>query len=54
MRTYFETEHFQSLAQSTHRDYRKCADFLYPIRDTPVSAIDTPLMTGIDDNPSPD
>jgi len=46
---YFKTEHFQNRAAATKRDYRKCADFLYPIRDTPVSAINTPLVAGIHD-----
>lgn len=46
---YFQTEHFGNLADATKRDYRKCADFLHPIRDTPVSAITTPLMSGIHD-----
>ena len=32
---YFQTEHFGNLADATKRDYRKCADFLHPIRDTP-------------------
>lgn len=46
---YFQTEHFFNLADATKRDYRKCADFLHPIRDTPVSAITTPLVSGIHD-----
>jgi len=46
---YFQTEHFGNLANATKRDYRKCADFLHPIRDTPVSAITTPLISGIHD-----
>ncbi|MES0826516.1 tyrosine-type recombinase/integrase [Ruegeria sp. SCP11] len=46
---YFQTEHYGNLSDATKRDYRKCADFLYPIRDTPVSAITTPLVSGIHD-----
>ncbi len=46
---YFETEHFQNLAAATRRDYRKCADFLKPIKDTPIHVIDTPLVAGIHD-----
>jgi len=46
---YFQTEHFGNLADATKRDYRKCADFLNPILDTPVSAITTPLVSGIHD-----
>lgn len=46
---YFKTEHFGNRADATKRDYRKCADFLHPIRDTPVSAITTPLVSGIHD-----
>ncbi|MCB0636586.1 MAG: tyrosine-type recombinase/integrase [Lewinella sp.] len=46
---YFQTEHFGNLADATKRDYRKCADFLHPIRDTPVSAITKPLVSGIHD-----
>lgn len=46
---YFQTDHFCNLADATKRDYRKCADFLRPIRNTPVSAITTPLVSGIHD-----
>lgn len=46
---YFQTEHFNNLADATRRDYRNCADFLHPIRETPVSAITTPLVAGIHD-----
>ncbi len=46
---YFRTEHFGNLADATKRDYRNCADFLNPIRDTPVSSITTPLVSGIHD-----
>lgn len=46
---YFATEHFANLAPATRRDYAKCADFLHAIRDTPVSAITTPLIAGIHD-----
>lgn len=49
VKAYFQTEHFGNLADATKRDYRKCADFLHPIRDTPVSAITTPLVSGIHD-----
>jgi len=49
MKFYFHTEHFANLADATKRDYRKCADFLHPIQDTPVSAITTPLMAAIHD-----
>ncbi|MBL1436827.1 MAG: tyrosine-type recombinase/integrase [Rhodobacteraceae bacterium] len=49
IKVYFETEHFVNRADATKRDYRKCADFLKPIRDTPVHSIDTPLMAGIHD-----
>lgn len=44
--SYFETEHFANLAPATRRDYRQCADFLEPIRDTPIHVIDTPLVAG--------
>lgn len=46
---YFETEHFANLAAATKRDYRKCADFVAPIADTPVASIDTPLIAAIHD-----
>ena len=46
IQSYFETEHYQNLAEATRRDYRKCADFLEPIRDTPIHVIDTPLIAG--------
>lgn len=49
LKSYFGTEHFANLAEATRRDYRKCADFLFPIRDTPVHVIDTPLVAGIHD-----
>tara|TARA_R110002110_G_C13466519_1_gene719216 strand:+ start:9314 stop:10426 length:1113 start_codon:yes stop_codon:yes gene_type:complete len=49
VQTYFETEHFQNLAETTRGDYRKCADFLEPIKGTPVHVIDTPLVSGIHD-----
>lgn len=49
IQSYFETEHYQNLAEATRRDYRKCADFLEPIRDTPIHVIDTPLIAGIHD-----
>jgi len=49
IKAYFQTEHFGNLADATKRDYRKCADFLNPILDTPVSAITTPLVSGIHD-----
>jgi len=39
----------QCKRSGTRRDYRKCADFLEPIRDTPIHVIDTPLIAGIHD-----
>ncbi|UWR88062.1 tyrosine-type recombinase/integrase [Phaeobacter inhibens] len=49
IKSYIDTEHFQNLAAATRRDYRRCADFLEPIKDTPVHVIDTPLVSGIHD-----
>lgn len=49
LKSYFETEHYQDLADATRRDYRRCADFLEPIKDTPIHVIDTPLVAGIHD-----
>lgn len=49
IQAYFETEHFRNLAPATKRDYRQCADYLEPIRDTPVPLIDTPLVAAIHD-----
>ena len=49
VQSYFTTEHFANLAPATKRDYRKCADFLHTIRDTPVTVITTPLVAGIHD-----
>jgi len=46
---YFETEHFSTLSEATRSDYRECASFVAPIRDTPVHVIDTPLIAGIHD-----
>lgn len=49
MAHYFGTDHFTELADATRRDYRKCADFLKPIANTPVHLINTPLVAGIHD-----
>ncbi len=49
IQSYYETEHFKNLSPTTRRDYRQCADFLEPIRDTPILVIDTPLAAGIHD-----
>lgn len=49
IQSYYETEHFKNLAPATRRDYRQCAAFLEPIRDTPNHTIDTPLVAGIHD-----
>jgi len=49
LQSYFQTEHFDNLAEATKRDYRKCADFLYPISDVPISTIATPFIAGIHD-----
>lgn len=48
--TYFATEHFrETLSDRTRKDYRKVADYLAPIVDTPVHRIDTPLIAAIHD-----
>ncbi len=47
---YYKTEHFSdTLSDRTRKDYRKVAEYLEPIRDTPISAIDTPLVSAIHD-----
>lgn len=46
---YFAREHFLNLADATERDYRACAAYLAPIRDTQVHLIDPPLVSGIYD-----
>ena len=46
---YFAEDHFKNLKDRTRRDYRKCAAFLDKILDTPVHAIDTPLIAAIHD-----
>lgn len=46
---YFEEEHFLERSKATKREYRMCAQVLHPIRDTPVSKIDTPLLAAIHD-----
>lgn len=46
---YFRQEHFLNLSKRTQADYRKVADFLAPIADTPIHLIDTPLIAGIHD-----
>jgi hypothetical protein len=51
--TYFATEHFKdTLSDRTRKDYRKVADYLAPIANTPVSALNTPLIAGIHDKAS--
>jgi integrase len=49
MASYFAEDHFLRLSDASKREYRMCADVLEPIRDTPVSAIDTPLLAAIHD-----
>lgn len=50
---YFNTEHFKdTLSERTRQDYRKVADYLSPISETPVSALTTPLISGIHDKAS--
>lgn len=46
---YFQTDHFASLSTRTKADYRKQADFLAPILDTPSYSLNTPLIAGIHD-----
>ncbi|KIC39882.1 hypothetical protein RA27_16390 [Ruegeria sp. ANG-R] len=48
-RLYFEEEHFLERSKAAKREYRMCARVLHPIRDTPVSKIDTPLLAAIHD-----
>ncbi|WP_375543852.1 phage integrase central domain-containing protein [Phaeobacter inhibens] len=47
--TYFAEEHFLERSKATKREYRMCVRILHPIRDTPVSTIDTPLLAAIHD-----
>lgn len=47
--TYFSEEHFDGLSKAMKREYRMCAGILDPIKDTPVSSIDTPLLAAIHD-----
>lgn len=47
---YYQTEHFRdTLSDRTRRDYRKVADYLAPIMDTPAHRLDTPLIAAIHD-----
>ena len=46
---YFNEEHFENLSSAMKREYRMCASILEPIKDTPVSSIDTPLLAAIHD-----
>ncbi len=46
---YFAEDHFLERSKATKREYRMCADVLRPIHDTPVTAIDTPLLAAIHD-----
>lgn len=48
--TCFAAEHFKdTLADRTRKDYRKVADYLAPIGDTPTSSLNTPLIAAIHD-----
>lgn len=48
--TYYRTEHFSdTLSDRTRKDYRKVADYLGPILDTPAHRLDTPPITAIHD-----
>jgi integrase len=47
---YYRTEHFSdTLSDRTRKDYRTVARYLERILDTPISAIDTPLVSAIHD-----
>lgn len=47
---YYQTEHFRdTLSDRTRKDYRKVADYLAPIMDTPAHRLDTPLVSAIHD-----
>lgn len=46
---YYTEDHFVNLSPRTKADYRKVADFLRNIVDTPIYLIDTPLIAGIHD-----
>ena len=47
---YYQTEHFRdTLSDRTRKDYRKVADYLAPIVDTPAHRLDTPLIAAIHD-----
>ncbi len=47
--TYKAEEHFLELSDATKREYNMCAGILEPINDTPVTSIDTPLLSLIHD-----
>ena len=47
--TYFSEEHFDGLSNAMKREYRMCASVLKPLKDVPVSSIDTPLLAAIHD-----
>lgn len=47
---YYSTEHFKdTLSDRTRADYRRVANYLAPIANTPVTAINTPLIASIHD-----
>jgi integrase len=47
---YYSTEHFKdTLSDRTRSDYRRVANYLAPIANTPVTAINTPLIASIHD-----
>jgi len=47
--TYKAEEHFLELSDASKREYNMCADILEPIKGTPVTSIDTPLLAAIHD-----
>ncbi|WP_417254123.1 tyrosine-type recombinase/integrase [Celeribacter sp.] len=46
---YFSEEHYLERSLASKREYQMCAKILKPIKDTPVSSIDTPLLAAIHD-----
>ena len=46
---YRASPEFSQLAPETRKDYQEVFDYLYPMRDMPAIALDTPMVIGIRD-----
>lgn len=49
LESYKKSPRFTELAPRTQSDYRKCMDYLHPIKDTPLAIINTAFMARLRD-----